>query len=93
MGRVILLAACLFLIGAEARAASFDCAKAAAPVEKTICGDPALSQADERLAGAFAAALAVTLDPRSLRTEQRQWLAERCGRGRRRVLPRYRLGG
>ena len=34
-----------------ARGASFDCAKAAQPLEKTIfCGDPALSKADETLA-------------------------------------------
>lgn len=60
-----------------AGAASFDCGKAATPVEKKICADPALSKADEELAAAYRAALAVTLDPASLRREQREWLQSR----------------
>jgi uncharacterized protein len=49
-----LLAVFLVLPLATAQAASFDCKKATARIEKTICGDPELSRADERLAAAFA---------------------------------------
>jgi len=58
-----------------AAAASFDCAKAASAMERTICADPALSALDEQLAARFSAALAASLDPGDLRAEQRRWLA------------------
>ncbi len=77
MRRTIFLALCLLLPAAAAQAANFDCAKASTEVEKTICADPDLSKADERLAGAFASALAVTLSPQELRQQQLAWLAER----------------
>jgi uncharacterized protein len=38
-----------------AAAAGFDCGKAAAPVERLICGNPALSGLDDQLAAAFRA--------------------------------------
>jgi uncharacterized protein YecT (DUF1311 family) len=77
MRKFALLAASLLLCGSTARAASFDCAKASIPVEKTICADPALSTADERLAEAFAAATGATLRPAALRAEQLKWLSAR----------------
>jgi len=69
----------LFLCGLTpaGHAASFDCAKASTAIEKTICADPALSQADERLAEAFASALSATLYPSVLRRDQARWLVER----------------
>ncbi|HUH86249.1 MAG TPA: hypothetical protein VLX85_16695 [Stellaceae bacterium] len=73
-----LLCLLFYLLGAaDAAAASFDCAKAATSVEKAICDDPVLSKADERLAETFATALEETLDPQSLRAEERQWLLSR----------------
>lgn len=60
-----------------AGATSFDCTKAATAVEETICDDPALSKADERLAEAYASAMAATLAPGALQTEQSQWLGRR----------------
>ena len=72
-----LLAVFFFLPLATAQAASFDCKKATARIEKTICGDPELSKADERLAAAFASAAAVSLSPSNLRAEQAEWLRER----------------
>src|SRR5262249_24943723 len=57
--------------------ASFDSARALSAVEKMICDDPVLSQADEHLAKAYLQAMAVTLAPRSLRGEQLRWLTER----------------
>jgi len=58
-----------------ASAANFDCTKATTPVERVVCANPALSAADDRLAERFAAAMARTLDPQTLRREQRKWLA------------------
>lgn len=52
MRTVLLLAAGLAVPACGARAASFDCAKAATAVENAICADPALSQADEHMAQA-----------------------------------------
>jgi uncharacterized protein len=73
-----LLCLASYLLGTvAAAAASFDCGKAATPVEKAICGNPVLSKADERLAETFATALKETLNPQSLRAEQRQWLLSR----------------
>jgi uncharacterized protein len=60
--------------GGPARAASFDCAKAATPTEHAICGNPALSALDTQLGLAYDKRLA--LDP-SFRQIQRGWLAAR----------------
>jgi uncharacterized protein len=73
----ILLAACLVVSACGARAASFDCAKAATTVENAICADPALSQADEHMAQAYSKALGATLAPRALRADQMRWLGSR----------------
>lgn len=79
------LSVMLLLFPCVVNAASFDCGKATAPVEKLICSDPKLSKLDEALAGAYAAkreALAGEDDARGLVREQRAWLARRnndCG--------------
>jgi uncharacterized protein YecT (DUF1311 family) len=73
------LLAALALTGfATARAASFDCAKARAGVEKAVCADPQLSEYDERIAAAYKRDLdawdgAIRA---YVRNEQRHWLAE-----------------
>ena len=54
---VVLLAAMACAAG-SARAASFDCTRAATPVEKAICAAPALSQLDERAVAAYDEAVA-----------------------------------
>ena len=74
---MLLLTACLAAPACRAEAASFDCAKAATTVENAICADPALSQADERMAQAYRKALDATLAPRALRSDQMRWLASR----------------
>ena len=60
-----------------ARAASFDCAKASTRQEKLICADPSLSEKDEALANAYAAARAPLSDQgrKQLLDSQRSWLA------------------
>lgn len=64
---------------------SFDCDKAATPVEKAICADPALAAQDVELARLLKEVRLghATVDAREqLRTLQRQWLKQRdaaCG--------------
>lgn len=77
--RGALLAAALLALPVAASAASFDCAKAATPVERMICADPGVSTLDQRLAEAYKAASA--RDPR-VKESQRDWLANtrnKCG--------------
>ncbi|MFS2049690.1 lysozyme inhibitor LprI family protein [Variovorax sp. Varisp41] len=63
-----------------AHAASFDCAKASNPTEKTICATPALSLQDESMAELYRKQLA-TPDAGQwaayLKRDQRDWLAVR----------------
>lgn len=64
---------------AKADGPSFDCAAAKAPIERLICADPALSQADADMAKAYQA-LRQTLDARGrtdLLQAQRRWLQSR----------------
>jgi len=70
-----------------ASAASYtpvDCAKAAIPAEKTICGNYALGQAEARTATLFGIATSlVAMGQRAdIGDAQRQWLQKRdtCGR-------------
>jgi uncharacterized protein YecT (DUF1311 family) len=65
-------------------AQALDCTKAASPIERAICANPALMDQDVALGKAYTDRLAQ--DPAraaSLRAEQRTWLAQRenlCGR-------------
>jgi len=73
------LAAALFaalFAPAAARAASFDCARAASAIEKRICADPRLSHDDEAVAAAYRRALATAPLPFALRDDQRRWIAD-----------------
>jgi uncharacterized protein len=77
--RRLLLAIALAGAASGAAAAAFDCAKAASTVERTICGDPALSALDERLATLYAARRS---QDKSATATQRTWLKEvrdKCG--------------
>jgi uncharacterized protein len=73
MRRRFYLAACL-LRAPRAGAAGVDCAKASRPVERLICGDPALSTAVAVLADADAVAAA--LGPQIIRADQRAWMTQ-----------------
>ena len=55
------------IVSISSHAASFDCGKARKLVEVAICADAQLSDADEKLAAAYRAALA---------TNQNEWKAE-----------------
>jgi uncharacterized protein len=58
---------------------SFDCNKAAGPIEEMICGDDALAALDRKLAEVYAAAArkAVNEYPPGLKPEQRGWIKGR----------------
>lgn len=67
--------AALWLCAAStAHAASFDCSRAAGPVEKLICHSPQLSTLDDELTVKYARALKQTPNPESLKKQQRGWL-------------------
>jgi uncharacterized protein len=73
----------LLLASGAAQAASFDCAKARTPQEKTICASPGLSQADDKMAAAYKDVLAAV--PREITTKVREdqrlwlrWIAVEC---------------
>lgn len=68
---------CLALV--QAQAASFDCAKARTPMEKTICGDTELSRLDEDLNKAYRQALQRVDTSKGVHESQRQWLKNELG--------------
>lgn len=60
------------------QAAGFDCNKASLPIEKAICADQSLSQADEQMSDAYTFLLAQCRDIAAhtdVRAAQRAWLA------------------
>ncbi|WP_109451763.1 lysozyme inhibitor LprI family protein [Azospirillum sp. TSH64] len=76
--RVLILTAALTAIGGGSSfAASFDCGKAGTPVEKAVCSDERLSNLDSELGRAYKAALQNSTAPADLKTEQKNWIAQR----------------
>jgi uncharacterized protein len=73
-----LLVVCLALVSiTAASAASFDCNKAATPVEKMICQSGALSGLDDQMVQIYGLRLAKSDNPSALRTAQLTWLRNR----------------
>jgi uncharacterized protein len=71
------------VLAALAVVASFDCAKAAHPLEKTICSDPALAYKDARAAYLYRLKLDIVFDRTAFRQQQREWqrrLREDCAK-------------
>jgi len=68
--------AVLLVLSPMARAASFDCAKAATQQEKAICGDAKLSALDSEMTTAYTAALEKISEraQKEMRSDQRDWL-------------------
>jgi uncharacterized protein len=73
--RAALVAGIVSLVSLDSWAASFDCKKASAAIEKMICSDPQLSELDTRLALSYKRLLEKAANPDSLKAEQRTWLA------------------
>ncbi len=69
------IVAVVVLSAVSAEGASFDCRRAASDSEHAVCADAKLSAMDDELARRYAAALARSLDPAGLRSEQGEWLA------------------
>ncbi|NIF39909.1 DUF1311 domain-containing protein [Burkholderia sp. Tr-862] len=90
--RSAMILAVLTIAPIAARAASFDCTKAASPTEKAICADPGLSSLDGQLAAAWKKALAKGGDTAALKAAQLQWLKQRdrCGTDASCIGDRYR---
>ena len=65
--------------------AGFDCARAATPVERAVCGNELLARGDLEMGALYRSLLAALRDGRAeqLRAGQRAWLRERnaCGTG------------
>jgi uncharacterized protein len=71
------IAVIAFGLQPQANAASFDCSKATAPVEKLVCSDQELSADDEVIASLYKAGIAKTHSTPTLVQSQRQWIARR----------------
>ncbi|MBL8665548.1 MAG: DUF1311 domain-containing protein [Candidatus Odyssella sp.] len=89
MIRTLIAAVCLAAAPALAQdgpKASFDCKKAATPVERAICDAPHAAELDRALDELYKAALAKAGARRGeIEAQQRQWLARRntgCGRAK-----------
>ena len=54
--------------------ASFDCAKAKTKIDKLVCGDPKLSELDEKLSGLYKKALDLSPVPEDSKDQQRDWV-------------------
>jgi uncharacterized protein len=74
---LLAIALALSVTTSSACAASFDCRSARSPLEKNICADATLSQADEVMAGVYNAQFveAPSEFRQHLRDSQRSWLA------------------
>jgi uncharacterized protein len=76
--KYLLAAAVLTAVASPGYAASFDCAKAASPIETAICGDAKLGALDVQLTTEFKAAMTREANNRaSLLMDQRKWLRDR----------------
>jgi len=75
----LIVAIGLCFISQPSLSASFDCAKARTRVEKTICHEPQLDQADEQLGKAYLKLrkMLPRAEANELRREQRAWLEQR----------------
>lgn len=76
---LVLTALCTISTGQAniGQAASFDCAKAATLIERSICEDQELSYVDEKLNLIYRAALRKLSHSKELKLQQRKWLVER----------------
>lgn len=79
MKRTIWIVLGWLMLGLNAHAASFDCAKAGTKVEKLICEDVELSKLDEELNAAYKAALKDQTQGDSIKQAQKKWMKERNG--------------
>jgi uncharacterized protein len=70
-----LAATCLVLMP-SVHSASFDCAKAKIKVDKLVCGDPKLSDLDDKLNALYSQVLAQSPVPEDTKQQQREWVKD-----------------
>jgi ribosomal 50S subunit-associated protein YjgA (DUF615 family) len=56
--------------------ASFDCAKAKTKIDKLVCGDPKLSDLDDKLTALYNQVLAKSPVPEDTKEQQREWVKQ-----------------
>lgn len=56
--------------------ASFDCAKAKTKIDKLVCGDPKLSDLDDKLTALYNKVLAQSPVPEDTKQQQREWVKD-----------------
>ena len=74
--------AVMIFLASSSYAASFDCTKAAASIEKLICSDETLSKLDADLGDVYKVAMEKAQNKEALKQHQRIWLKEKrnkCG--------------
>ena len=70
----LLLVVIILLAPSAVIGASFNCSKAGASVEKTICASKTLSRLDEQLAKAYESDLLSSDHPEIVKSQQKEWL-------------------
>ncbi|MHA6847054.1 lysozyme inhibitor LprI family protein [Ralstonia syzygii] len=76
MKTIALAALTITLSTAAIAGPSFNCAKASSNVEKMICADQTLSDADSVIGDMYKEVLSTTDNPNRVKQEQRQWLTK-----------------
>jgi uncharacterized protein len=77
MKRIISVVLGLLSLSLTAKAASFDCDKAATTVEKLICSDSSLSKFDDGLSTLYKYVLLDKSQSRTIKQDEKQWVKER----------------
>jgi uncharacterized protein len=74
VNRLVVLAIVIALAVPVPALAALDCSRAKSNVEKLLCSNPRLAEADERMALAYRGAIHRGADPRMLMEAQRAWI-------------------
>jgi uncharacterized protein len=73
--RIVLSLVAISLVGMPyVHPASFDCAKAKTKIDKLVCGDPKLSDLDDKLSALYKKVLELSPVPEDSKEQQRDWV-------------------
>lgn len=73
--RIVLSLVTISLVGMPyVHPASFDCAKAKTKIDKLVCGDPKLSDLDDKLSALYKKVLELSPVPEDSKEQQREWV-------------------
>jgi uncharacterized protein len=74
---IVLSLVAISLVGMPyVHSASFDCAKAKTKIDKLVCGDPKLSDLDDKLTALYNQVLAKSPVPEDTKEQQREWVKQ-----------------